>query len=56
MKYETILKMPDSYEKYRKLENKLLKIQFHGAIFFEALEEWKRLYNIYHINYKEVKK
>ena len=48
MKYETILAMPDSYNKYQKLERKLLKLQFHGALFFEAQNEWRRLYEIYH--------
>ena len=48
MKYETILAMPDSYEKYQKLERKLLKLQVHGALFFEAQKEWRRLYAIYH--------
>lgn len=48
MKYETILAMPGSYEKYKKLERKLLKLQFHGNIFFEAQKEWRRLFRIYH--------
>lgn len=48
MKYETILAMPDSYEKYQKLERKLLKLQVHGALFFEVQKEWRRLYTFYH--------
>lgn len=48
MKYETILAMPDSYEKYQKLERKLLKLQHHGEMFFKAKNEWRRLYAIYH--------
>lgn len=47
MKYETILAMPDSKEKLLKLERKLLRLQHHGADFFKAKEEWRRLFNIY---------
>lgn len=47
MKYRTILAMPDSREKFYKLERKLLKLQPHGKEFFEAKDEWKRLFNIY---------
>ena len=47
MKYETILAMPDSKEKFLKLERKLLKLQHHGQMFFKAQEEWRRLFNIY---------
>lgn len=47
MKYETILALPDSKEKFLKLENKLLKLQHHGATFFKALEEYNRLHKIY---------
>lgn len=36
MKYEIILKMPDSKEKFLKLERKLLKLQFHGEMFYKA--------------------
>lgn len=48
MKYETILNMPDSKEKFLKLERKLLKLQHHGTMFFKALDEYKRLHEIYH--------
>lgn len=48
LKYETILAMPDSYEKYQKLERKLLKLQFHDEMFFKAKDEWSRLWKIYH--------
>lgn len=48
MKYETILALPDSFEKYKKLERKLLRLQWHGADFFEAKKEWSRLFKIYH--------
>lgn len=47
MKYETILAMPDSKEKFNRLENKLLKLQHHGEMFFKAQEEYKRLFQIY---------
>lgn len=47
MKYETIMKMPDSLEKFNKLENKLLKLQHHGEMFFMACEEYRRLFKIY---------
>jgi hypothetical protein len=47
MKYETIMAMPDSREKFLKLERKLLKLQHHGAEFFRAKEEWRRLYEVY---------
>ena len=47
MKYETILKMPDSKEKFIKLENKLLKLQHHGYWFYVAKDEYFRLFQIY---------
>lgn len=47
MKLETILKMEDSRRKFLLLEKNLLKIQWHGGIWWEAREEWKRLYQIY---------
>lgn len=47
MKYETILNLPDSKEKFLKLERKLLKLQPHGAEFFEALKEYNRLFDLY---------
>lgn len=47
MKYETILALPDSKEKFLKLERKLLKLQQHGPLFFKALDEYKRLFKIY---------
>ena len=47
MKYETLLAMPDSKEKFLKLEGKLLKLQPHGALFEKARNEWRRLYDIY---------
>lgn len=47
MRYETILAMPDSKEKFLKLERKLLGLQHHGAEFFKAKEEWRRLFEIY---------
>ena len=47
MKYETILSMPDSKEKFLKLEKKLLQLQHHGSDFFKAKEEYHRLFNIY---------
>ena len=47
MKIETILSMPDSKKKFDRLENKLLQLQYHGDIFFKALEEYKRLFKIY---------
>lgn len=48
MKYETILKLPDSKEKLHKLERKLLKLQPHNETFFKAKSEWSRLYDLYH--------
>ena len=55
MKYETILAMPDSKEKFLKLERKLLQLQPHGPLFFKAKEEWHRLFAIYRgSNRKEV--
>ena len=47
MKYETLLALPDSKEKFNKLENKLLKLQHHGNDFFRALAEYNRLFKIY---------
>ena len=47
MKYETLMKLPDSKEKFLALERKLLKLQFHGNEFFEAQKEWRRLFDIY---------
>jgi len=47
MKYETILNMPDSKEKFKKLELKLMSLQHHGATFFKALDEYNRLFKIY---------
>lgn len=48
MKYSTILAMPDSYEKFNKLENKLLKLQITGGPeWCRANEEWKRLFKKY---------
>lgn len=47
MKYSTIIAMKDSEEKFNKLENKLLKPQHHGKDFFEAMEEYSRLFKIY---------
>ena len=47
MKYSTILAMPDSIQKFHRLERKLLKLQPHGAEFEEAKKEWHRLFNIY---------
>ena len=47
LKLETILKMEDSRRKFLLLEKNLLKIQWHGGIWWEAREEWKRLYPIY---------
>lgn len=47
MTYESILSMPDSKEKFLKLECKLLQIQMKGALFFAAKEEWSRLFKIY---------
>lgn len=47
MRYETILAMPDSKEKFLKLERKLLRLQHHGDDFFRAKEEWRRLYDLY---------
>lgn len=47
MKYSTILAMPDSREKFYKLERKLLQLQPHGTEFFKAKDEWRRLFAIY---------
>lgn len=47
MSYKTLVGLPDSKEKFLTLERKLLKLQHHGVEFFEAKEEWKRLYDIY---------
>jgi len=47
MRYETILAMPDSKEKFLKLELKLMRLQHHGSAFFKALDEYNRLYKIY---------
>ena len=47
MKYETLLAMPDSKEKMKKLERKLLKLQPHGELFFRAKDEWWRLRSLY---------
>lgn len=47
MKYATILAMPDSRKKLLLLEKKLLALQIHGAEFYEAKEEWKRLFDLY---------
>lgn len=47
MKYSTILAMPDSKEKFLRLEKKLLQLQPHGIEFLNAKEEWRRLFNIY---------
>lgn len=55
MKYKTIIALPDSREKYLKLEKKLLRLQFHGPEFFEAMEEWRRLFDLYHTKEREEK-
>lgn len=47
MKYETILKMPDSKEKFLKLERKLMELQHHGDDFLKAKQEYLRLFDIY---------
>ena len=47
MKYETILAMTDSKRKFLLLENKLLKLQHHGEMFFKAKDEYQRLFKIY---------
>lgn len=47
MKIRTILNMPDSKEKFLKLEKKLLQLQHHGNDFFEGLEEYNRLFKEY---------
>ena len=47
MKLETIMKMEDSERKFLLLEKNLLKIQWHGGIWWEAFEECKRLRHIY---------
>lgn len=51
MRYETIIAMPDSLEKYKKLGNKLMQLQPHGPLFEKALKEYKRLYKIYNDEY-----
>ena len=53
MKYETILKLPDSKEKFLKLERKLLKLQYHGEMFFKAKSEYLRLFDIYRGGYTQ---
>ena len=45
--YEKLLALPDSPEKFLLLEKKLLKLQHHGADFFRALEEYKRMFPKY---------
>ena len=47
MKYSTIITMPDSKQKFLKLEKKLLQIRHHGDDFFIALNEYNRLFNVY---------
>lgn len=47
MSYKTIMALPDSKEKFLALERKLLALQYHGADFFKAQEEWLRLFHIY---------
>ena len=47
MKYETLTAKPDSYEKFSRLESKLLKPQFHGGTFFAAMAECSRLHIVY---------
>ena len=47
MRLETIMKMEDSERKFHLLELNLLKIQWHGGIWFEAKDEWERLFPIY---------
>jgi hypothetical protein len=47
MSYKTLMALPDSKEKFLALERKLLKLQHHGNDFFEAKEEWRRLFHIY---------
>lgn len=47
MKYETLTAKPDSYEKFTRLESKLLKPQFHGGTFFAAMDECHRLHMVY---------
>ena len=57
MKYETILKLPDSKEKFLKLERKLLKLQYHGEMFFKAKSEYLRIFDIYRgVTHKEENK
>lgn len=53
MRYDTILAMPDSREKFLKLERKLLKLQHHGSDFFRAKEEWRRLFDLYRMGKDE---
>lgn len=50
MKYETLLAMPDSKEKFLKLERKLMQLQPHGPLFEKASQEWRRLFDIYRGN------
>lgn len=47
MSYSTLINLPDSKEKFDALERKLLKLQYHGAEFFRAQDEWMRLFGIY---------
>lgn len=47
MKYSTIMAMPDSLEKFLKLEKKLLKLQHHGKDFQEGMKEYDRLFKLY---------
>ena len=48
MTYKQIFAMPDGERKLAKLEIKLLSLQHHGADFFKGLEEFRRLYDLYH--------
>lgn len=45
--YKKILEMPDSKEKFLKLELALMKLQHHGQPFFEAKQEYSRLFKEY---------
>ena len=47
MSYDTLINLPDSKEKFLALERKLLKLQYHGAEFYRASDEWMRLFRIY---------
>ena len=47
MKYSTIMAMPDSLEKFLKLEKKLLKPQHHGKDFQEGMKEYSKLFKLY---------